>query len=263
MVYNPGCIVTITVNGTEPHPVTGDDIYMRVFDGAQGAITTDNYYGDSGILQASGTDFDELFFAFDSDPDGPHTDIPLPVELTSFAAIARDGEVLLEWKTASETNLLGFYIERDENRISELIEGHGNSTTEQTYTYLDKDVENGVSYSYNLITVDLDGIEMVANEEPVSATPAAHVPTTFALHQNYPNPFNPVTEIKYDLPKNAYVTLKVYNVLGAEVATLVDANQQANFYSVQWDAKDLASGVYFCTLNAGDFNAVKKMVLLK
>jgi hypothetical protein len=262
-VYNPGCIVTITVNGSDPHPVTGDSVYMRVFDGNQGSLTTSNYYGDSKKEAATGTDFDELFFEFPSDPDGPHTDTPLPVELMTFDAIARDGEVLLEWKTASETNLLGFYIERDGKIESGLIEGQGNTTIEQTYTWLDEGLTNGVTYYYNLITQDLDGVQMVANEQPVSATPMAHLPTRFALHQNYPNPFNPWTDIKYDIPEDTKVTLKVYNVLGAEVATLVDAEQEANFYTVRWDTKDLASGVYFCTITAGDFKAVKKMVLLK
>jgi hypothetical protein len=256
-------VVTTYAVGDGVHPEAGETIYMRIFDGPCASLDETNYYADSDLYAVTNSVGEYYEFSFPGDPRYGYTDTPLPVELTSFAAIARDGEVLLEWKTASESNLLGFYIERDDNRISELIEGHGNSATEQTYTYLDKDVENGVSYSYNLITVDLDGIEMVANEEPVSATPAAHVPTAFALHQNYPNPFNPVTEIKYDVPKNTHVTLKVYNVLGAEVATLVDADQKANFYTVSWDARDLASGVYFCTLTAGDFKAVKKMVLLK
>jgi hypothetical protein len=248
----------------EGHPEINDVLYAVIYDGPCDGLTGDNYYGMSTNTHTClNTLGDAAYFYFPGDPYGGYTDTPLPVELMTFDAIARDSEVLLEWKTASETNLLGFYIERDDARVSDLIEGHGNSTTEQTYTYLDKNVDNGNTYSYNLITVDLDGVEMVANEEPVLATPTAHVPTAFALHQNYPNPFNPVTEIKYDVPKDVHVTLKVYNVLGAEVATLVDANQKASFYTVQWDAKDLASGVYFCTLNAGDFKAVKKMVLLK
>ena len=243
-------------------PAAGDFIYCVIFDAPCDAIGPSNYFGVSQtheVLNYLG----EMFTCyFPGDPHGGHTDIHVPVELMSFDAIARDGEVLLEWKTATETNALGFYVERGDVR-SDLIQAAGNSDIENIYTYVDKNLDNGVTYSYNLITVDMDGKEVVANAEPVSATPMAHVPTAFALHQNYPNPFNPVTEIKYDVPKNTHVTLKVYNVLGAEVATLIDADQKANFYTVSWDARDLASGVYFCTLTAGDFKAVKKMVLLK
>jgi hypothetical protein len=246
----------------EGHPAIGEFIYTVIFDAPCDQIGPSNYYGISNLHEVQNFLGEIAYFAFTGDPGGGYTDIHVPVELTSFDAIARDGEVLLEWKTATETNALGFYVERGDVR-SDLIQAAGNSDVENIYTYVDKNLDNGVTYSYNLITVDMDGKEVVANAEPVSATPMAHVPTAFALHQNYPNPFNPVTEIKYDVPKNTHVTLKVYNVLGAEVATLVDGDQKANFYTVSWDAKDLASGVYFCTLTAGDFKAVKKMVLLK
>jgi hypothetical protein len=262
-IYWGGFTIPVTIFDAPQNPTTGDLIYCRIFDADSASLTTANYYGDSDLHTCTHQLGEQFFAVFPGDPDSGHTDTPLPVELMSFDAIARDGEVLLEWKTATEINLLGFYIERDGKIESELIEGHGNSTIEQTYTWLDDGLTNGVTYYYNLITKDLDGVEMVANEEPLSATPTAHIPTVFALHQNYPNPFNPWTEIKYDIPKDAHVTLKVYNVLGAEVATLVDKDQKANFYTVRWDAKDLASGVYFCTITADDFKAVKKMVLLK
>ena len=258
-----GFTLTVTVYDAGQHPTTGDLIYCRIFDGPQ-PLTTANYYGDSDLYACTHMQGEKFFCVFPGDPDEGYTDTPLPVELMSFDAIGRDGEVLLEWKTATETDCFGFHIERDGERITQkIIPGAGNSTTEQIYTYVDKGLTNGVAYYYNLITVDMDGVEMVANENPVAGTPTAHMPTAFAMHQNYPNPFNPYTDIKYDVPKNVHVTLKVYNVLGAEVATLVDADQEANFYTVRWDAKDLASGVYFCTITAGDFKAVKKMVLLK
>jgi hypothetical protein len=93
--------------------------------------------------------------------------------------------------------------------------------------------------------------------------PSVGLPEDFFLRQNYPNPFNPVTEIMFAIPRDVHVNLKVYNVLGAEVGTLLDAHQGAGFYTVRWDAEGLANGVYFCTLSAGDFQAIKKMVLLK
>jgi hypothetical protein len=83
------------------------------------------------------------------------------------------------------------------------------------------------------------------------------------LLQNYPNPFNPSTTIKYDLPKDLRVTLKVFNVLGQEVATLVNEEQKAGYRSVEWNAAGVASGVYFYRLDAGSFTSVKKLLLLK
>jgi hypothetical protein len=243
--------------GGTPEPC--QEIFVVLFDASCEEVGASNYFGVSQQFHVENY-MGETFYAH-FPGEGTDTHITA-VELTSFEAIARDGEVLLEWKTASETNARGFYVERGDVR-SDMIEAVGNSETENVYTYVDKGVVNGTEYSYDLVAVDLDGVEQVVNEHPVSVTPQALMPTVFALHQNYPNPFNPATEIKYDLPEDVHVSLKVYNVLGAEVATLVDADQKANFYTVNWDASELASGVYFCTMKAGDFSAVRKMVFLK
>jgi hypothetical protein len=89
------------------------------------------------------------------------------------------------------------------------------------------------------------------------------MPGTFALHQNYPNPFNPATGIRYDLPGAAHVTLAVYDMLGREVATLMDGEQQAGSYTARFDASSLPSGVYFTRLTAGKQVATQKMLLMK
>lgn len=91
----------------------------------------------------------------------------------------------------------------------------------------------------------------------------AAVPTAYALHQNFPNPFNPSTEIKFDLVNNQHVKVSVFNMLGQEVAKVVDAPMQAGFHTVSFDGSKLASGVYFYRIDAGDFHAMKKMVLVK
>jgi hypothetical protein len=93
-------------------------------------------------------------------------------------------------------------------------------------------------------------------------------PSDFALSHNYPNPFNPVTTIRYAIPQAERVALRVYNLLGQQVATLVDARQEAGFYAIQWDGKDAqgrpaASGVYFYRMQAGKFTRTEKMLLLK
>jgi len=95
----------------------------------------------------------------------------------------------------------------------------------------------------------------------VQASPGK--PTSFALHQNYPNPFNPSTAIKYDLPSDVHVTLRVYDLLGRTVATLVDEMQQSGYHQYQFDATNIASGVYFYSMKAGEFSTVKKLLLLR
>jgi hypothetical protein len=89
------------------------------------------------------------------------------------------------------------------------------------------------------------------------------IPQEFSLLQNYPNPFNPSTTIQYDLPIKAYVTLKIYNSLGQEVATLVDGDLNAGIHTTQWNGSGAASGLYFYRLQAGDFVDTKKLLLLK
>ncbi len=93
-------------------------------------------------------------------------------------------------------------------------------------------------------------------------------PTSYALGQNYPNPFNPTTAVNYQIPMTksqpaTHTTLKIYNVLGQEVAVLVDEVKEPGYYSVTWDASEMASGVYFYRLTAGSFTATRSMMLLK
>ncbi len=96
-----------------------------------------------------------------------------------------------------------------------------------------------------------------------AAEPEEIIPDEIRLAQNYPNPFNPSTRIPYQLPERTYVTLKVYNVLGNEVKTLVDKEQSAGSYTVRFNAGSLAGGVYFYRLDAGSYSAVKKMMVVK
>ncbi len=128
---------------------------------------------------------------------------------------------------------------------------------------------------YKIRAVDKDELESVYSD--FAATPASIIqkpggnylinpnnsPKTFSLLQNYPNPFNPSTEIRYSIPSNGFVTLKVYNILGEEVVNLVGESKEAGEYSITFDGSNLASGVYFYKLEIGAYTAVKKMVLVK
>ena len=98
---------------------------------------------------------------------------------------------------------------------------------------------------------------------PVVGVEDEIVVNNFTLEQNYPNPFNPSTSIKYTLAEQSPVSLKVYDILGNEVATLVNTTQDVGAYNVNFDASNLASGLYMYTLQAGDFTSTKKMMLLK
>ena len=193
----------------------------------------------------------------------------LPVELVSFTGVAGNREVKLTWTTASETNNDHFYIIRSTDgrsfeRVSSDISGT-NSPNGSTYSYMDGNLVNGTTYFYKLVDVDINGYETV-NTIMVSVTPTVTsviVPDIYRLHQNYPNPFNPNTSISYDIREAGLVTLRVFDVLGREVVTLVNNSQTAGSYSVEFNASTLSSGIYFYQLKVNDFSDLKKMVVLK
>jgi hypothetical protein len=182
----------------------------------------------------------------------------IPVELKSFLYELEDNKVLLKWSTATETNNMGFEIYRDEKEIG-FVEGHGTTTEEQEYLFIDTNVPSG-TYFYSLIQIDFDGTTENVGEIEVVVD---NTPTEYSLTQNYPNPFNPTTNIKYTLPQDSYVVLNVYDVLGNKVTTLVNSHQQAGAYNVVFDGSNLSSGIYFYHLKAGEFTAIKKLLLLK
>jgi hypothetical protein len=195
-------------------------------------------------------------------------DVPLPVELTTFQAFAGDGQVKLHWRTESEMNNNHFVIYKrkaGEEVFRELTEipGHGTTTEPHDYEYVDRFVRNGITYEYQISDVDIAGRETI-HEQIASATPsAAVIPMEFVLDAPYPNPFNPTTTIRYDVKETGLVTLKVFDLLGREVAILVHGTVPAGSYSVEWNAGDLPSGVYLCRMEADGFQQTRKVVLLK
>jgi len=200
-------------------------------------------------------------------PDGT----PLPIQLASLTAAPSGGaSVTLNWKTASEVNNYGFYVQRSVNQktgftdVSPLISGHGTSTTGFSYQYADRSAPAGTVY-YRLKQVDLDNAVHYSDAVMSTVTDApAGAPIVFALSQNYPNPFNPSTEFRFTVAKSGLTTLIVYNALGQEVARMFNgATESGKFYTARLDGTGLASGVYFARLQSGPESQLKRIVLLK
>ena len=204
---------------------------------------------------------------------------PMPVELTSFTSTILNNKVKLSWQTATEVNNYGFEIQRLEVRSQNtewnqigFVNGYGNSNSPKEYSFIDENITAG-TYKYRLKQINNDGTFEYSDVVEVSFS----TPDNFTLDQNYPNPFNPTTKIRYtiappNLPKGEasvgtsfmkFVTLKVYNELGEEVATLVKEIKQPGSYEVEWNASKFASGVYLYKLTSGNFTETKKMLLMK
>jgi subtilisin family serine protease len=203
-------------------------------------------------------------------------DNPLPVSLSSFTARQNQEHAIVEWKTLSEQNNLGFELLRQESqdwttcasyRMHQSLRGHGTTNCEHTYSFIDQTVEIGKTYRYKLRSIDFDGT--IHDYAPIASVQIKsewlEKPRQYALYQNYPNPFNPITVIRYELPIASNVRLELVDVLGRSVATLVDATQDAGAYAVHLNASslNLSSGVYFYSLKANGFSRMKKMILMK
>jgi hypothetical protein len=190
----------------------------------------------------------------------------IPVELATFTAEVVNNTVALNWTTATETNNSGFEVERKADGQFQsigFIEGNGTSTELHSYSFVDDQVTTG-SYTYRLKQIDFNGVFEYSDEVVVEVS----APREFALAQNYPNPFNPSTVIDFSLPVDAKVTLKIFDVLGQEVMTLVNANYDAGTHQVEFNAKNLNSGLYIYSIEAQGINgqvysSAKKMMLTK
>ena len=196
---------------------------------------------------------------------------PLPVELSSFTSNVNGRNVTLNWSTKTEKNSDRFSIERISNGAWESIgsvKAAVLSNSPKQYSFSDKNLNTG-NYQYRLKMIDNDGSFNYSSVTEAAVTQ----PMNFELSQNYPNPFNPSTKINYSLPSDSRVTLEVYNVLGVKVGQLVNQDQSAGYYSVDFSSsslsKSITSGVYLYKISTVDkvtgnnFSAIKKMMLLK
>ena len=241
---------------TEPSPTSIPNNDVRFGD----YIGIDSY---GGIVVPIWTD--ERAGGFDMDIYTAKINPLLPVELKTFTARIVDGNTILEWSTATETNNFGFEIQRSYNNgengggwfTAGFVEGQGTTTSIHNYTFTDKGL--GKTVYYRLKQIDYNGAYRYSEVLKVNSVSIK----TIELEQNYPNPFNPSTKIRYQVANDDFVNLKVFNSMGEEVVALVNSYQLAGSYEVKFDGSDFAGGVYFYSLSAGSFSEMKKFVLLK
>jgi len=201
----------------------------------------------------------------------------VPVELVSFEATSEADRVTLRWTTATESNNFGFEIERRTLRgegqawgVIVFVRGQGTTTVPHRYVFTDGNLPPG-NYSYRLKQIDADGAFTYSGERRVEVTP----PARFALQQNYPNPFNPTTVIRFEIPERTWVSLRILNLLGQEISSLVNEVKDPGYYAVRWNGADrfgqpAPNGIYFYELRAGApagqapaFRSVRKMTLMR
>jgi len=218
--------------------------------------------GDQGALVVwqdfrSSDNFDIITYGFNVD---------LPVELASFASLVNGRDVNMKWVTVSEMNNSGFDIERKNSddvwiKIG-FVAGNGTVNTLSEYNFEDKNLQTG-KYSYRLKQIDYNG-----NYEYYNLTNLVQIglPSKFNLSQNYPNPFNPVTQINFEIPVDAMVNLTVFDMAGREVKTLINEVRTSGFYTVQFDASGISSGLYFYRITTDGnekFTMTKKLTVIK
>jgi hypothetical protein len=270
---------------------TTDDGMNIIFGNIQGSNVYDLYNNTLETVYAQNNDWgvydsssieDHIFHFVDDSTLGlviftPFSG-PIPVELASFTANGSGNSVLLNWTTASEVNNMGFEIERKVISLPDgkagpqssagnfeyekvgFVSGKGTTTEVQNYSFTDNlTLNHNLTLYYRLKQIDFDGSINYSNEIEVEFI----LPTEYTLEQNYPNPFNPSTRIKYQVSSISKVVLKVYDVLGNEIATLVDEYNPAGIYEVEFNASSLSSGVYFYQLKSDNFTFVRKMILVR
>lgn len=211
------------------------------------------------------------------------TDGSLPVFLSCFSVRQEENYILISWATESEMNNLGFIIQRRIRKIgrrmlidegwtniathidNQELRGQGNKSTRTEYHYQDNSVAPGETYQYRLADVAYNGIAQYHSVEEIKVKSSAELvlPDQFILKSPYPNPFNPKTVISWQLPSSREVKLNVYNLLGEKVSTLVSEKLPAGYHEVEFNGQNLSSGVYLYRIEAGEWQDVKKMILIR
>ena len=206
-------------------------------------------------------------------------DQALPVELASFIAIRKDCAIELKWVTESETENLGFLIERSENegywheiasfKDNPALSGQGSVTYRTDYNYVDVNIKLGITYDYRIADVSYQGdIEYHYLESKLIEASDAIMPTDLTVYSNYPNPFNPSTNLSWYLKEADHVSAKIYDMKGQLVIELINRHQSAGYHEMLWDGNDkngvsVVAGVYLLHVKSGNHTQTSKMLMLK
>lgn len=191
----------------------------------------------------------------------------VPVELAFFRGCKINDGVELQWKTCSEYMNYGFEIQRSTDRMSFMpiafLKGHGTTTTENIYRYIDKNISNG-TYHYRLMQIDVNGNFEYSDTIQLSI----NLPFTLQLAEVYPNPFNASVHIEYRLPLACQTKISVYNVLGEKTFRLLDDFKEAGTHTINWHLgkngiSEVSSGIYYIKLEARGMSAYAKIIHLK
>lgn len=206
------------------------------------------------------------------------TDASLPVTLSSFSAETVSDGILIQWTTESETDNLGFILERNacrtDNQSWQIIAsylthaeltGQGNTSAHTDYSFTDETVQSGQIYQYRLSDVNTGGDVHIYDVIHVSMPEA---PEMTVLEPPFPNPFNPQTKINYQLSDAGHVEISVFDLMGRTVRTLVNGHQSAGSYTLYWHGQDkvgnqMASGTYLILLKTVNEVKMQKAVLLR
>jgi hypothetical protein len=263
---------TVIYNGSSAQVVAPYIYNNLTIDNASGASLTDTTIVN-GILTLDSGVLDNAIFPVVLGPSGSvdyaggSLNSPLPVEMTSFSAVLQGTTALLKWSTATETNNAGFQIERSVEGSGvwakvAFVNGAGTSSSPKVYSYEDKNLAPG-TYIYRIKQVDNDGTTTMYNANDLPKVDAGKS-SAFQLCGNYPNPFNPTTTIQFSVPQDGYASLKVYNMLGQEVATLFSGMAKAGHYiPATFNASRFASGIYFARLQYNNQSLVQRMLMTK
>ncbi len=252
----------------QPKQFSSDTLYFSFKYTAPVALGNDTLYS---VLNA--VNFDGQPNSLDQWKFGPKFAVTvtnvIPVELTSFSAVKSGAGVLLSWSTATETNNAGFEVEKSVNgsswAVTGFVKGKGTVTSRSEYSYMDNGKFSGDT-RYRLKQIDFSG---EYNYSQVISVNGSETPSGFELAQNFPNPFNPSTIIKFNLEKDANVSLKVFDVQGRLISELANGVMNQGSYSYTFDASSYSSGIYYYELKAVDFSgknlysSVKKMTLMR
>ncbi|MCK5330269.1 MAG: T9SS type A sorting domain-containing protein, partial [Candidatus Marinimicrobia bacterium] len=227
-----------------------------------------HFLNDIGLFTTIGpVVFDTVETPYNENPPTPGSDIYFQITLRNEGPTATATDVSIEITTEMDSlitllagSVLGFgdIPAGDVLTTTSFYSVHFNDSTpvDSDITF-NLAIASGDYYFWSdSFTVHVEPEVGIAGEEGI-------LPDKFALHQNYPNPFNPITTIQYDLPEQSHVTIAIYDLLGREVTTLFSETQEAGYKSIQWNATNVSSGMYFYQIRAGNFVQTRKMVLLK